>query len=205
MRTFDARKVAHYEVANYVAYYQKDWPTLLRCTVGLMREAFGLPLWRAIQGAYLYARAEVAFAPFPNNDLAQAQDYARRFYGMVRQVHPFEQFDETEAARLDVKWWIVHRELFANAANGPLVDALADLWAYAYHTPRERILPAARTRADAILISDLWVRAGKDPNSAMLAEEESLMTQAYEQLRDAIAIRPSNVKHLEKSTLTFDV
>ena len=28
MLTFDPRKVAHYEVTNYVAYYQKDWPTL---------------------------------------------------------------------------------------------------------------------------------------------------------------------------------
>ena len=154
MFTFDPRKVARYEVANYVAYYQKDWPTLLRCTVGLMREAFGLPLWRAVQGAYLYAQAEVAFAPFPNNDLAKAQAYAARFYGMVQRVHHTAQFDEVEAARLDVQWWIVHRELFANADNARLVNALANLWAYAYKVQRERVLRAASARAEAIFISD---------------------------------------------------
>ncbi len=188
MRTFDPRKVAHYEVANYVAYYQKDWATLLRCTVGLMQEAFGLPLWRAVQGAYLYAQAEIAFASFPNNDLAKAHLYASRFYGMVKQVHREEHYDETEAARLDVKWWIVHRELFANAENLPLVDALADLWAYAYQVPRAHILPAAAARAQAILISDRWVRAGKDSASPVLKEEETIMTQAYVLLREALTV-----------------
>ncbi len=194
MRALDPRKVARYEVANYVTYYQKDWATLLRCTVGLMQEAFGLPLWRAVQGAYLYARAEIAFAPFPDNNLAKAQLYASRFYGMVKQVHRDERYDEAEAARLDVKWWIVHRGLFANAENRPLVDALTDLWAYAYRVPHESVLPAATARAQAILISDRWVRAGKDPASPMLVEEEEIMTQAYVLLREVVVGGASNVK-----------
>ena len=192
MRTFDPRKVAHYEVANYVAYYQKDWPTLLRCTVGLVKAAFGLPLLRAMQGAYLVARAEIAAAPFPNNDIPKAEAYMRRFYVMLKRVYPAEQFDPAQAARLDVKWWVVHRELFANPENGPLINALTDLWAYAYQTPREGVMPAARARADAILISDRWVRGSKNSADPVLQEEERIMTQAYELLREVVAVETVN-------------
>jgi hypothetical protein len=186
MRAFDPRKVAHYEVANYVAYYQKAWPRLLSLTVGLVQEAFGLPLLRAIEGAYLVARAEIAAAPFPNNDIPRAEAYMSRFYAMLKRIYPAEQFDPAEAARLDVQWWVVHRELFANPENDRLTDALTDLWAYAYQVPRERILPAAKARADAILISDRWVRGSKDPADPVLKEEEAVMTRAYALLREAV-------------------
>src|SRR6266478_4745582 len=46
MRNFDPRKVAYYEKENYVAYYQKDWLTLLRVSVGLVKESFALSLWQ---------------------------------------------------------------------------------------------------------------------------------------------------------------
>jgi len=191
MRTFDPRKVAHYEVANYVAYYQKNWTGLLRYTVGLVKEAFGLPLIRAIEGAYLVARAEIAFAPFPDNDVPKARSYMTRFYQLVKAVHMDTHLDPAEAARLDVQWWIVHRELFANPANAGLTNALADLWAYAYDVPREHVLPAAQARADAMLISDRWVRGSKDPADPVLTDEERIMTEAYVLLRTALATAPA--------------
>ena len=65
IRNFDPRKIAHYEKENYVAYYQKDWLKLLRVSVRLVKESFGLSWLQAAYGAYLVARAEIAFAPFP--------------------------------------------------------------------------------------------------------------------------------------------
>ena len=53
IRNLDPRKLAYYEKENYVAYYQKDWLKLLRVSVGMVKEAFGLSWPQAIYGAYL--------------------------------------------------------------------------------------------------------------------------------------------------------
>ncbi len=131
MRNFDPRKVAFYEKENYVAYYQKDWFKLLRVSVGLVKASFALSVWQAIRGAYLVARAEIAFAPFPVNDVPKAEAYMRRFYQMIKDAH-HEDFDVERAAQLEVKWWIVHRKLFGNAENQELVNALANLYIRLY-------------------------------------------------------------------------
>ena len=123
MRNFDPRKLAHYEKENYVAYYQKDWLKLLRVSIGLVKETFGLSLWQAMYAAYLVARAEIAFAPFPENDVSKAEAYMRRFYQFIKNIHR-EEFDVSRAAMLEVNWWSVHRKLFGNAENQELVDTL---------------------------------------------------------------------------------
>lgn len=186
MRTFNPRRVAYYEKENYVAYYQKDWLKLLRVSVGMVGEAFGLNLPQAIYAAYLVARAEIAFAPVPNNDVSRAEAYMRKFYRFIQNVHR-EEFDVAEAARLEVKWWSIHRELFANSENEPLVDALADLWAKAYGVPLAKVRQAAHHRAMGMLASDRWVRAGKPLDSPLLAEEEAELGKSYQMLREAIA------------------
>src|SRR5258706_6938982 len=131
MRNFDPRKVAYFEKENYVAYYQKDWLTLLRVSVGLVKESFALSMWQAIYGAYLVARAEIAFAPFPKNDVPKAEAYMRRFYQMIKDTH-HEDFDVTRAAHIEADWWIVDRKLFGNAQNQKLLNALANVYVEAY-------------------------------------------------------------------------
>ena len=42
IRHFDPKKIAYYEKENYVAYYQKAWLKLLRVSIGLVKESFGL-------------------------------------------------------------------------------------------------------------------------------------------------------------------
>jgi hypothetical protein len=86
MCQFDPHKLAHYEKDNYVAYYRKDWLKLLRVSIGLVKESFGLSFWQAIYAAYLVARGEIAFAPFPDNDVPKAEAYIRRFYRFIRDV-----------------------------------------------------------------------------------------------------------------------
>ena len=182
---FDPRKVARYEKDNYVAYYQKDWLKLLRVSVGMVGEAFGLNLFQAIYGAYLVARAEIAFAPFPNNDVPKAEAFMRRFYQFLKDVHG-EEFDVGRAARLELNWWIAHRKLFANQDNGELVEAVADLYAEAYGLPQERAREAAYQRALGMLYSDRWVNEGKPANSPLLAQEEEALLKSYVALREAI-------------------
>ncbi|MBI5303336.1 MAG: hypothetical protein HY868_14470 [Chloroflexi bacterium] len=185
-RHFDPRKIAYYEKENWVAYYQKRWFRLLVVSVSMVKETFGLNWFQAMYAAYLVARAEIAAAPFPNNDIPTAEKYMRRFYALIKQVHHAD-FDVTEVARLEVKWWILHRQLFGKSDNQALVDALADLYAASFAVPRERVRDAAYHRAYAMVYSDRWVNDGRDSSSPLLAQEEEELFKSYSALRDAVA------------------
>lgn len=186
MRKFDPYKVGHYEKENYVAYYQKDWLTLLRVSVGMIGEAFALSLPQAIYGAYLIARAEIAFAPFPKNDVPKTEAYVRRFYRFIKRVHR-EDFDVEKAVQLEVNWWIVHRQLFGNPENQALVEALARLYVETYGEDSPAIRESARQRALGMLYSDQWVNQGKPAESPLLAQEEEALVQSYVTLKEAIS------------------
>ncbi len=186
MRNFDPRTIAHYEKENYVAYYQKDWLKLLRVSVGMIGEAFALSWWQAIYGAYLIARAEIAFAPFPNNDVPKTEAYVRRFYQFIKNVH-HEDFDLERAVKLEVNWWIVHRKLFGNAENQELVDALTSLYTETYGIEPAKVQEATRQRAMGMLYSDLWVNQGKPEGSPLLVQEEEALYKSYAALKEAIS------------------
>jgi hypothetical protein len=185
IRNFDPHKIAHYEKENYVAYYQKDWPKLLRVSISLVKESFGLSWLQAACGAYLVARAEIAFAPFPDNDIPKAEAYMTRFYQYLKNVHR-EDFDVKRAAHLEVNWWSVHRKLFGNAGNQELVEALTDLYAEAYDIEPAKVQVSARQRAQGMRYSDLWVNAGKPADSPLLVQEEDALLQSYISLKAAI-------------------
>ena len=186
MRNFDPRKVAHYEKENYVSYYQKDWLKLLRVSIGLVKESFALTIWQAIYGAYLVARAEIAFAPFPQNDVARAEAYMRRFYQFIKDIHR-EDFDVSRAAKLEVNWWIVHRKLFGNAENQELVEAIENLYTETYGIELTKVREAARLRVMGMFYSDLWVNAGKPENSPLLVQEEEALFQSYTALKELVS------------------
>ena len=185
IRKLDPRKLARYEKDNYVAYYQKDWLKLLRVSVGMVRESFGLSLPQAVYGAYLIARAEIAFAPFPENDIPLAEAYVRRFYQFIRKVHQ-EDFDVERAVKLEVNWWRIHRKLFGNYDNGELVEALTCLYAEIYGTESDKFKEAAYYRALGMLYSDLWVNEGKPAGGPLLVKEEEALYQGYKALTEAI-------------------
>jgi hypothetical protein len=187
MRSFDPARVARLETENWAAYYQKRWLTLLRVSVGMVRAAYGLNLWQGVYGAYLVARAEIAAAPFPDNDIPTAERYMRRFYALIRRVYG-ERFDVAQVARLEVNWWVVHRQLFGREDNQPLVDALADLYAAAFSVPRETVVEAATHRARAMVHSDRWVNAGRQTGSPLLAQVEQELVRSYSALRGAVGV-----------------
>lgn len=185
LSSFSPARLARLEKENYIAYYQKDWFKLMRVSVGMVKESFGLNWLQAIYAAYLVARAEIAFAPFPENDLPRAESYITRFYRFIKGIH-HASFDPSHVARLELNWWSVHRKLFGNAQNGELVDALAALYAEAYTIDPARVQEAARLRAAGMLYSDLWVNAGKPAGSTLLAQEEDALLQSYTDLKSVL-------------------
>ncbi len=185
IRNFDPHKVAYYEKENYVAYYRKEWLKLFRVSITMVMEAFALSWPQAVYGAYLVARAEMAAAPFPDNDIPLAEAYMRRFYQFIKKIHQ-EDFDADRAAKLDVNWWVIHRRLFGQDENQELVDALRNLYAETYGAEAAKFHEAAYQRALGMLYSDRWVNEGKPESSPLLIKEEEALYQGYKALKEAI-------------------
>src|SRR4051812_3248930 len=102
----------------------------------MVRTAFEMSWPRTLVGAWLVLRANQKWAPFPDNDPAAARRLMTLFYRLLRKSEN-ARFDPVRAAELEVEWWRVHRE--GQLADGdhavasePLVNALAELYAYCY-------------------------------------------------------------------------
>ena len=181
MRNFDPLRVGRLETAAWVAYYRRQWGRFLAAALGLTRQAFGLSWPATIRGAWLVLRANQLWAPSTDNDPDGARRCMQRFYRLVADRHG-ETFDVTEAARLEVEWWRIHRQLQPDrgeAEERPLVDALAALYAHLYGVAATEVELAARERALAMRHSDRWVADGCDPQSPLIGEERAALVRGY--------------------------
>lgn len=187
MRSFDPRKVGELECATWVAYYRREWRSFLRAAVAVVRHAFGLPWPATLYGAWLVLRANQLWAP-ADNDPDGARRCMRRFYTLVARRHG-ERFDVVEAARLEVEWWRVHRELQHGSGESderPLVDALVALYAHVYATDQADVKLAARQRALAMGYSDRWVAEGCARGSELIGLERAALVRSYAALLAAV-------------------
>jgi hypothetical protein len=180
-RAFDPRRVGSLETDAWVTYYRREWLRFLRAAVGLTRHTFGLPWHETLYGSWLVLRANQLWAPFPDNDPDGARRTMERFYALLKRRHR-EAFDPATAARLEVEWWRVHREhqhAEQDDGDGPLVDALAALYAYVYGAPDADVRLAAEQRALAMRYSDQWVGEGRDLASPLINEERAALVRSY--------------------------
>ena len=182
---FDPRRLAYFEKENYVAYYRRRWPRLLVVSISMVKEAYQLSLPQAIYGAYLVARAEMAAAPFPDNDIPMAEAYMARLFQFLKGMYGLK-FDAAETAREEVNWWVVHRRLFAQEQNQDVVLALARSMSAFFGKPADTLMQSAVQRARGILYSDQWVRSGMDGSSPLLKMEEDTLCEGYSLLRNAL-------------------
>ena len=159
MREFDADEVARLETAMWRSYYSRERLKLFGELAGLLRTQYRLPLLRSNAVAYRAAKAAFVF-----KDGRSRADYERAlpdlvsFYRSIRAVSDTD-FDAERAARLELEWWIVHRE---RRRHGPedLPRALADLQAEIFGLPAARFAEHARLRAEAMEIRDTKADAG---------------------------------------------
>lgn len=186
MRTFDPAKVAYAETYAWVAYYERDWATLNRLLIQLAQDKFGLTDEQAAEASAIATQAQLAFAPFPDNDVPKATRLQQDFYAYIKRIHPSEAFDPIKAGELDVRWWVIHRQLFAEPENQALIHGIADLYVEVYRVSRERILEAALHRAEAMQFSDRWVREGHAAGSPLIPQIEAALVKSYMALRASV-------------------
>lgn len=185
MRCFDPINVAHFEKEAWVAYYQRQWLTLLRLLIGLVRSTYGLSLWQAIRVGVPLTRAQLAFAP-QDNDVPKAIGQMREFFAYIKAKHG-EDLDPDEAALAEVSWWVVHRKFFGRSDDPEVINAVACAYAAAYRIDPALVREAAYHRAQAMVYSDAWVLSERNPHDPRLQQEEVELVKSYMALRQAVS------------------
>jgi hypothetical protein len=186
-RNFDPRRIGALESTAWIAYYRRDWLTLLGASLQLTRQMFGLPWPLTLRGAWLILRGNQLWAPNPGNDPDGARRVMARFYAIIARYYG-ESIDPVRAAELEVEWWRVHRahQYGEIGEVRPLVDALAALYAYTYGVDEASVRLAAEQRALAMDISDEWIRLGCELGHPLLADERAALVRSYAALLAAV-------------------
>ena len=185
LREFDSDEVARLETAMWRSYYEKERVQLFNQLSKLLRTQYDMPLIRSNQVAYYAANAAFVFKEgMQRADYEEALPDLVKFYQSLRNISDIP-FDANRAARLELEWWIIHRER-AKHPPGDLAHALAELQAEIYRIPIERLLEHGRLRAEAMTIRDTKADTG-GVTEADWAKIDELLHQSWRSL--AIAVK----------------
>jgi hypothetical protein len=153
LRQFDPEEVAQLDTDMWRSYYDKERLKLFNQLAVLLRHQYHMPMIRSYVGAFRAAKAAFVFKDGTNRgEYERALPDLIAYYAAIRKISKTP-FDVERAARLELEWWIVHRERNRLPA-GSLDHALADLAAEIYQMPAERFAEHARYRADAMVMRD---------------------------------------------------
>lgn len=184
MRDFNPDEVARLETAMWRSYYSKQQVKLYNQLTELLRSQYNLPLVRSNAVAYQAARAAFVFKDGRNRaDYEKALPNLVSFYTSIRNVSDIP-FDIDRAARLELEWWIIHRERKTHKP-GDLDRALAELAAELYRLPVERAMEHARLRAEAMTIRDTRAEAGQVSETDW-ARIDQLLHESWRSLKEAV-------------------
>jgi hypothetical protein len=153
LRHFDPEEVARLETRMWRSYYDKQRVRLFADLALLLRRQYNMPFLRSNLVAFHAAKAAFVF-----KDGKSRSDYERAlpdlidYYSAIREISTTP-FDIDRAAKLELEWWIVHRDR-ESLPNGALDRALANLVAEVYQLPSEQFAEHARARAEAMVIRD---------------------------------------------------
>jgi hypothetical protein len=150
---FDGHEVGRLETAMWRSYYDHQPARLFGQLLGLLRHQYHLPFWRASLAAWHAARAAVVFQRGHNrSEYELAFSGLVDYYSLIRRSSDIP-FSVENAARLELEWWIVHRER-AMHPPGDLQQSLAALQAAIYQRPERIFQDHARARARAMVLRD---------------------------------------------------
>lgn len=159
IRDFDPDEVARLDTAMWRSYYSRERVKLYAELTELLEKQYKLNFWRRQLIAYRAAKATFIFKDGKSReDYEKALPDLKKFYGEIRDISTTD-FDADKAAKLELEWWIVHRER-AKYAEGDLADALAETAAAVYNLPEEVFIEHGRLRAEAMNIRDNKAEAG---------------------------------------------
>ncbi len=159
LRDFDADEVARLDTAMWRSYYSRQRMQLYRELTELLGKQYKLNFWRRQAMAFRAAKAAFVFKDGKNRaDYEKALPDLEKFYADIREVSSTD-LDADQAAKLELEWWIVHRER-KNYQAGDLSKALAETAAAVYNIAPESFKEHADLRAEAMEIRDTKAEQG---------------------------------------------
>jgi hypothetical protein len=180
LRNFDPEMVARLETEMWRSYYDRRQVPLFLQLAELLRAQYGAPFLRSNLIAFHGAKAAFVFKDGQNRkDYERALPDLMRYYSAIHRLSK-SAFDLEQAAKLELEWWIIHRER-KNHPREDLDRSLAELQAALYTMPAERFLEHGRLRAEAMLLRDDRSEAGplSEENWAAIHE---LLRQSWREL-----------------------
>jgi hypothetical protein len=184
MRSFDPNEVARIETEMWRSYYAKEHVKLFTQLSELMRSQYQMPFATSNAVAYQAAKAAFVFKDGrERKDYEKALPYLVNFYQAIREGSDIP-FDVDRAAKLELEWWIVHRQR-ARHQPGDLDRALAELPAEVYRVPVENMMEHARLRGEAMTIRDQRAEAG-GVSEADWKKIEELLRASWQSLWKAV-------------------
>lgn len=182
---FDPDHVAKLETEMWRSYYDRNWLRVLYLTERTSAEEFHIPVPLSLQAAYYATRAAIAFKPV-ENDVSATLAALTRYYRLVRRFSGLR-FDAATVAAIELRYWVVHRELSGAADHTGLIDVLAELHAWTFGIPRDRALESGEWRAKAaITVDGITGRRSTDVASDWRILEEQLRS-CYRSLANELA------------------
>jgi hypothetical protein len=182
---FDGHKVGRLETEMWLSYYGHQPARLYLQLVELLRSQYHLPFWRACLAAYHAAHAAVVFQR--GHDTAEydkALPDLVDYYTTIRRSSDIA-FSGESAARLELTWWIVHRERARHPA-GDLEQSLATLQAAIYRRPENLFRDHAQARAAAMSLRDAAAEQG-GVTEQQWNQIASLLDHSWVSLQKAVA------------------
>lgn len=156
---FDPDEIARLDTAMWRSYYGRERVQLFRELGEMLKSQFHFPFWRRQLAAFYAARAAFVFKDGQTReDYEKALPDLKKFYTEIHDISITE-FDVEQAAKLELEWWIVHRQR-KEYPPGELSRALAYGAAAIYDSSPDDLKEYADTRARAMEIRDNKAEAG---------------------------------------------
>jgi hypothetical protein len=184
LRQFDPVALGKLETDMWRSYYDRKPFKLFFELTEMLRTQYKFPWLRSYLGAYYATKAAFVF-----KDGKQRADYEKAlpalesYFATIRRTGNIP-FEVPNAAKLELEWWIVHRqrEQYGKAA---LDTACADAAAAIYLVSPDSTLEHGRLRADAMVIRDDQAAAG-GVREEEWAQIDRLLQGCYRSLRRVV-------------------
>ncbi|MBI4481881.1 MAG: hypothetical protein HY652_03215 [Acidobacteria bacterium] len=185
VRTFDPRELALLEMGMWRAYYEHEPLRLYWLLVKKLRRQTHFPFLHANVNAYRAAKAATVFQEGSSRaDYERVLPYLEAYYRAICRIGRL-QSDPVRVARLELEWWIAHRER-ARLGEAALVQAIAASAAALYEVPAENLRDYARARAAAMLQRDRLAETHGAVTEAEWQEIGSKLLASYQGLAAAL-------------------
>jgi hypothetical protein len=183
---FSPDRVAYCEVAGWKAYYDHNWPRLLRLVVELVQIQFHIPFPMSLVAAYYVTRASVAWVAV-DHDEASIQAYNEKFYRLARRYSGLT-FDPAQVAALETRYWEVHRRLSGKPDKAEFIAAMIDLHSAVFNISPDDARESAELRVMANNVLDTITSRTSSNPEADWKRCEDYLRQCYQSIQQHLRV-----------------